>query len=127
MKFFKKKDLIVIIILLVVALVGLFIITQFNSTGEKKALVYFDNQQILEVDLTKGVDKSIEIPGHEHVILHQYADGTIAFESSDCPDKVCVNTGKLKYSGSSAACLPNKIVVKIIDKGNEQDFDIIVR
>ena len=32
---------------------------------------------------------------------------------ADCPDQICVNTGKIKYAGQSIICLPHKVVVEI--------------
>lgn len=45
------------------------------------------------------------------------------FDHSDCPDKVCVNTGKLSASGEWAACLPNETVLKI--KNDNTDVDTV--
>ena len=49
-------------------------------------------------------------------------------KQSDCPDQVCVNTGKLYKAGQYAACLPNGFVLKIVseDNKNNNQPDIIV-
>ncbi|MDR3280063.1 MAG: NusG domain II-containing protein [Synergistaceae bacterium] len=39
--------------------------------------------------------------------------GAVGFVGSDCPDKICVHTGFLARPGQSAACLPNRVVVRV--------------
>ena len=34
-------------------------------------------------------------------------------DHADCPDKICVKTGKIKNKGEQIVCLPNKLVVKV--------------
>ena len=41
-------------------------------------------------------------------ITFQVQDHAIRFLSSDCPDKVCVNTGFLREDLQVATCLPNR-------------------
>ncbi len=82
----------------------------------------------MTIMLNEHVDKVIKLPQNEHVVFHQYEDGSIGFESSDCPDKVCIRSGKLSHVGSSAACLPNKIILKIVPvkNSNISDTDLII-
>ena len=44
----------------------------------------------------------------EQAITFQVRDHAIRFLSSDCPDKVCVNTGFLRNDLDVASCLPNR-------------------
>ncbi len=37
--------------------------------------------------------------------------GRIGFCEADCPDHLCVKTGMLHTAGTTAACVPNKVVV----------------
>jgi len=47
-------------------------------------------------------------------VLLQIKDGAICFYSSTCRDKICIHAGDLRWPGQAAACLPNKVVVRII-------------
>jgi len=127
MKFFKKTDLIIIISILVVSLITWITYNYIFSEKSAKAEIYYYSELVETVDLGSGIDKTFTIPQDEHVILHLYKDGSIRFEESDCPDKVCINAGKLNTVGQFAACLPNGVVVKIIpaDNYSEDDLDII--
>lgn len=68
-----------------------------------------------------GERRTLAVPGHENVVL-TIGEGEVAFTHSDCPDKICIRTGKLNKSGQSAACLPNRIIVRVVsDMENELD------
>jgi hypothetical protein len=58
-------------------------------------------------------------------------DGKAWIEEASCPDGLCKNMGKISQVGQSVICLPNKVVVEILDKEGEAlgtpDVDIIVR
>jgi hypothetical protein len=45
---------------------------------------------------------------------------SVGFLGSDCPDKTCVHTGFLSKPGQSAACLPNRVVVRVSAGGGEE-------
>ncbi len=127
MKFFKKSDLILVLAILIIGILSMFIY-KYNFTGKPaRAEIYYKSQLIKTVELDKGIDKEFSIPQNENVIFHLEKGGSICFEHSDCPDKICVKTGKLHSVGQSAACLPNEIFLKIVpqDSRNEDDIDIV--
>ena len=45
-------------------------------------------------------------------------------EDADCPDKVCVKTGKIKKPGQTIVCLPHRTVIEIT--GDNADIDAAV-
>ncbi|MGI6039907.1 MAG: NusG domain II-containing protein [Clostridiales bacterium] len=128
MKFFKKTDVFVIVVLVVLSLTFMLIYRSVMSDRPAVAHIYYFGNLVQVVDLKQGVEKTIEITEVPGVILQQDSDGSIRFESSDCPDKVCVNTGSLSLIGESAACLPNGVLVKIMPSGerSSDEVDIII-
>ena len=127
MKFFKKTDLIVIIILLVISATAYTTYNYFAQGEDAQAEIYLGSKLMKTVDLSSGKDIMFSIPGREQVIFHLYKDGSIAFEKSDCPDQICVHSGKLHIVGQSAACLPNELILKIVSKyrDNKQN-DVVI-
>jgi len=125
MKLMKKTDLIVIGLLIGLGLVGYFTWPLLFSQKGATAKVFHDKTLIVEIDLTKPVEGRIDIPDHPHVVVWQYADGSIAFIESDCPDQLCVKMGKIKMAGQSAACLPNHVIIRIYG-ADQNDPDIVV-
>lgn len=124
MKFFRKADIIIIGIILIFSLI--FYVAYSHSVEDRpaRAEIYYYSLLVETIDLDMGIDKTFSIPQNQNVIFHLYADGSICFEESDCPDHVCVNTGKLKMIGEYAACLPNGIILKIVPAGERADDDI---
>ena len=123
MKFFKKTDIIIVISLLIVSAVFIKIYGYINGEKPSIAEIYYESQLVETIDLETKMNTTFSIPQEEHIIF-SVEDGTIRFEESDCPDKVCIRTGRLSIVGESATCLPNKVTVKIVPKGNRSDDDI---
>lgn len=124
MKFFKKTDLIIILILVAVGAGGLAFYYLRPAGDNLTAEIYYENDIIAKVSLEEGA-KSFSLPGHENVIFNLDGNGSIAFEQSDCPDQICVHAGKLSKAGQSAACLPNKLIVRVVSP-NGGNVDYIV-
>ena len=118
---FRKKDLLLILPVLLLA-IGMLLWNQFRpSTQELTAVVEENGTVIHTYDLTaqKAV-QTIDIGGSYHVRL-LLEPGKISFLHSDCPDQICVRTGKLTKVGQVAVCLPAKVSVRVIGKKNSVD------
>ncbi len=128
MKFYKKTDLITIAGILLVSLVSWVLFDIYSSNQSVKAEIYYYSQLVETVDLSKPVRHTFSIKENPNVIFQIDEDGGIAFIASDCPDKVCIKTGRLHRAGEYAACLPNGIILKIVAAGipGDEDVDIIV-
>lgn len=128
MRFFKKTDLLIIGVLVIVSLVAFVTYKMLFSGQSAKAEIYFKSQLVKTVRLDEHIDKRFTVPENEHVVFHVYEDGSIQFEESDCPDQICIHAGKLKTVGETAACLPNKLIMKLVPAGgrNSNDLDMTV-
>lgn len=128
MKFFKKSDILVVLSIVLIGIISLIIYNNIYSNKPAKAEIYYKSELVRTIDLNTGVEKRFSIPQDEHVIFHLEKDGSIYFEEADCPDKICIKTGKLNSVGETAACLPNEIFLKIVPIKNrsENDLDMIV-
>lgn len=128
LKFFKKTDLIIIVSMLAVCLVIWGAYQAFYTGKGAKAEIYYGGELVMTVDLNTGEERAFSVPQEPDVMFHLYSDGSIAFERSDCPDKICVHTGRISQIGQTAACLPNRLILKIVpaDDKNTDHADIIV-
>ncbi len=52
-------------------------------------------------------------------------DGQAWLSDADCPDKLCVQQGRVRYTGQVITCLPNRLTVTI-EGGEDSGVDIIV-
>ncbi len=124
MKYFKKTDLLIITALVLISVISYTVYTAFSDNNPSAAEIYYYGELVHTVDLNRKEDQTFSIPENPNVVFHLYEDGGICFEKSDCPDKVCINTGILRKGGEFAACLPNGIVLKIKSK-DDDEADIV--
>lgn len=128
MKYVRKADLIIIAVVAVLALVFWFLNRFFLAEKGVYAEVYHDSELVSRIELSTAKAGSFSIPGEPDVVFQLYADKSIAFVESDCPDKVCIRSGRLKYTGQFAACLPNRILLKIVSEDEDREVpDLIIQ
>lgn len=121
MKFYKKSDIIILAVIVVISLASWIVYKNVFSKNAAKAEIYYNNKLVKSIDLNGDVDETFSIPQNKNVVFHLYKDGSIAFVKSDCHDKICIKSGRLKIVGETAACLPNKIFLKIVPSGSDND------
>lgn len=128
MKLFRKTDILVIAAIIAAAAVIWMLYSNAVSGRPVKAEIYYYSDLVDTVELVPGQEKTIPVQHNENVVLQLDGDGSIRFIRSDCPDKVCIRTGRIYLAGQSAACLPNGIVVKVVpaDGWKEGDPDIVI-
>ena len=76
---------------------------------------------VREIDVSKAEDQFIEMEFEGRKNLIEIKNGEIRVFHADCPDKVCVNMGRLR-SGIPIVCLPNRLVIEFA----ENEFDAAV-
>ncbi len=127
MKSMKKADIVLIVVLLLSAPLFLLLNRHFSAKKGVYAEIYHNSVLVYRIKLSTAKEGSFSIPGVPKVVFHQYADGSIAFIKSDCPDKICIRSGRLKNAGQFAACLPNKVMLKIVSEEKDRKApDLII-
>jgi hypothetical protein len=58
-------------------------------------------------------DTSVTLTGEGYTLTLEIADGSARIAQSDCPDRVCVNTGYVSRPGQSIICVPARISVRL--------------
>jgi hypothetical protein len=117
-KFFKKHDLFLIALLIIIA-VAIYFFTKFATPKNDSisAEIYYNSKLIETIDLPTSLSEKISVHGNPNVVL-EIKNGKIRFFDSDCRDKICIKAGFLDSPGQAAACLPNRVAIKIISNGN---------
>lgn len=123
---FKKWDIIIIIVLIVFSFIpeivfGLILGKEYNSTY---AEITIAGELYKNVPLSshKGKDTIIVKTKYGKNII-EVEDNSIVIVEADCKDKICMNPGHIDKPGESLVCLPNRVMVEI--KGKIED-DIII-
>lgn len=111
--FTAKRDALIILVLLLVA-AGIWILFSFFSGDALYGEIYLEGNLIKTVPLDKNTVFSLD---EAPAVTFEVCDLAVSFKSSDCPDKVCVNSGWLSQAGDFAACLPNRLSLRISGEG----------
>ena len=118
----KKRDIIFIGVLLVVALIAFFVIDKFIKKDGNKVVIKVDGEIVKIVNLTDT--NNIIVNGYDGgtntVVIE---NGIVYMTEADCPDKICVNTGKISKIGETIVCLPHRVVVEIQGEVPQSDSD----
>ena len=117
----KWGDFIIIGAVLVLAAAVAGVLALGASGDRLYAEVWQDNTLVERVELTDRTDRTIDLDGHNVIVL---SGRTAAMQSADCRDQVCVRTGTLTRAGQVAVCLPNRVVLRIT--GGTSEIDAIV-
>ena len=117
----KKKslrDVILIGALLLVVLTVLLITTLMREKGGFVE-VYQDGELLATYSL--DIPREVSLNGGTNVLK---IEGGVAYLSyASCPDRTCVNTGKISYNGQTIVCLPNRLAIKVVsEEGGGVDF-----
>lgn len=112
----KRGDIIIFLFLLTIGLVGLIIYYRTPTDPVASIVVQAGGKVVATYPLVEdGRDLFVDIEGVNGITrIHLLPDRVRVVESA-CPDKICVNTGWIWNSAQSIACLPNKVIIKIIN------------
>lgn len=121
-KLFRPADIIPIILLLAVPLIY-FISENVAENDGAYAEISCDGEIVGTVSL--GINGVYSYPRTGEMEF-TVSDGGIWVSKSDCPDKICMDTGRLCRAGDTAVCVPNRVAVTVCGESDE-DIDGVVR
>lgn len=119
----KKNDRILIGALLGAALVLLLVMFFVKqNTVHGQAVVLVDGKEYGRYALSDN--QKVSIPGvlGENILMIE--DGSAWMLEAVCPDKICMDFGKIHYNTEMIVCRPGKIVV-IIENGDNLEVDVV--
>lgn len=125
-KKFKIKLIDIIFIVAALCVSALFFIKLPTETGDAKKLMIFNGEQEIEIPFVdQTIDFKKDFYGSDfrrynlnRDIILEVKDKKARVTTSDCPDKVCVNSGWASDCGHIIICMPNSFGVLIDCKGN---------
>lgn len=92
------------------------------SQGKGYAVIDADGEL---TRLSLGRESKMDLVSNGIALTVVVSEGEICVESADCPDKLCVATGKISAPGRSIVCVPARFSVRIVS-GEGEDEDYIV-
>lgn len=118
----NKKDVLLIIFLLIFSL-GLLLFLKLIPAKDSKALVYYNDEVILEIILDEK-EEVYKVDGYNGEVIIEKKNKKIRVNEEVSPLHICSKQGYISKSYESIVCLPNKIVIKIVDN---ETIDTVVR
>lgn len=106
----KKPKIGDVFLVLIIISLTVFI-ALFNFDKGDKVVIEADGKIIKTFDLNENVQYIYE-DKYKNIIT--VSNGEACISDSNCPDKICVNSGRIKNSNEIICCLPNKLIVRII-------------
>lgn len=58
-------------------------------------------------------DRTIPLRANGHSLTVVIENGAVSVADSDCPDRVCVNSGAISRAGQAIVCVPAGITIRI--------------
>lgn len=118
----NKNDIKLIVVIFVIVTLSIIFINIFKKTGSF-AKVYYEDDLILKIDLSK--DGNYKVNGYNGEVLIEVKDNKIRVDRENSSRHLCSKQGFIDSTTQTIVCLPNKIIIKI--EGKDQELDGVVK
>ena len=117
----RKNDIILIAVIIALAALIFILINSFSSNGNK-VIIEQNAKQIAVLDLNKNQEYKIYDKNGNICNTVIISGGLASMKYANCKDKICVNHNKISKNNESIICLPNKVIVTVVNnKGSDVD------
>jgi len=121
----KKGDYFIVLLLIMAGLAWFIRDYVWSNTGNNMAVIEVNGQHYEKLSLNEDTKFKINFPDNKYIELTvENEEIWISEETVDCPEKICVKTGKISRPGESIVCLPNKTVIYIEGSLNNDNQEI---
>ncbi len=118
----KRNDIILIGVGILLCIVVIAYYTLTKEEGSKVEIT-IDGEVYNTLVLEEDTEFTVYAENGEYNTF-VIKDGYVDMVDASCPDKLCVNQNDIHYDTETIVCLPNKVVLEIID-GEDSDVDMI--
>ena len=118
----KKADIILFIVL--VLLGGILTVGSVLGNSDKtQVLITVEGKVYGTYPLSKNQTITIEEDGRYNQVVIE--DGTVHMHEANCDNQLCVRQGTISKNSIPIVCLPNMVIVTIVD--GEEEVDVLSR
>lgn len=110
-----KRSIIFIIVSIVIIL---FVFLLFGNFKKGKYIEITIEDKLYG---TYSLNKEQTIKLDNNII--EIKDGYAYMFEANCPDHTCISMGKIANNNQMIVCLPNKVIVKVIDTNTDLDLN----
>ncbi len=120
-KLIKKSDIVLAAVIAVICAAALIVMN--SRTQNLTATVTVDGKVFRVINLSEAEEELTLITPTDPETVIKADKNAVWFESSQCDNQLCVNSGKLSKNGAAAACLPAKTVITV--EGAKKTVDAV--
>ncbi|MCF7928922.1 MAG: NusG domain II-containing protein [Spirochaetales bacterium] len=104
------------LVLAILLTVGLSLAVYGDTGGEKVVRI-----EAAEAEYVYPLEENrvFKVPGPLGMTKVEISDGEVRVVSSPCREQICVATGEILRAGTFIACVPNRVLIKIVDTGRK--------
>ncbi len=113
------RDSCLILFFLLLSLILIFVVKSSQKVGGQ-VVVAVNGFEIGKYSL--ALDGQYSLNNGSNILIIE--NGRAKMIDANCPDKLCVKEGWVKYTGQCITCLPNKLTVTVI--GGDASVEIII-
>ena len=103
-------------LLAALVLCGLWLLLRQDGAA---VIVEQDGKETARYALSENRTVRIEGQGGYNLLIIE--GGEVWLSEADCPNLLCVKTGKIRYAGQSIVCLPHRLAVRIAGGASSLD------
>lgn len=123
---FKKQDMIIIGILLAGILVLFLLQMPWRKASGQGITITVDGTEYGTFPLAEDAVVEIKNTAGEVTNTLTIRDGAAKMTTADCPDHYCLHQKKIRLTGETIVCLPNRVLVSVTGQ-EASDMDAVVR
>ena len=84
-----------------------------------------EGEAIEQLSLHEEVEYRIELEDGSFNLL-KIKNGKVYMQEASCPDQICVNHRPINSVGETIVCLPNEIVLKVVEQSSKPEIDMVI-
>lgn len=115
----NKYDIYIFIICLIFGISGYIYILNIESDDNLIAIVTYDSNEVLEIDLS--IDNTYIIDAYLGEVVIEVLDNKIRVVEEVSPLNICSNMGFIDNVRSIIVCLPNKVMIELKNSTSSLD------
>ena len=120
----KRNDIILAVVMILVAAAGFLWYNLAKEEGGAVMLIQ-DGKEVQSFSLNDEVEYLIETEDDSYNLL-VIRGGQAFMKEASCPDQICVNHRPVSNVGETIVCLPNEVVIKVIEKNSQSEIDMVI-
>lgn len=118
----KRSDRVTAIIIAAAIILLVSSYALFRRPAGNTAVVSVDGVETARIDLLERTPRTLEVHGTSGVLLLEVpGDGSVRVIQAPCPDQICVHTKAARTAGDTIICVPNRVVIAVIGRGEVPD------